>query len=287
MKIAEAKVLQNTSRNVIYTEIYYPPIAKNFVYSGGILNDNRQSRYLHLKFLLEQTVVASNKILVIDDTTVVRVKVREMLPPGNFEVLEAKDGLEGLNFILQEKLSLIMLDFLLPKMSGWEVFQKVQADPELRKIPLVIMSGRKEEVTEKITEPFEYFEFLGKPFDQKQLINAIKLAMTKAKLPRPELVPVGAASVKNGTVATSGVTTATATPTAANTAMPTAASNATPTAANTAMPTAASNATPTAGGASDAEISALNEKIVKMQAEIDGLKKQLTQVVTFIKQKIK
>ncbi|WP_109012704.1 response regulator [Nostoc commune] len=225
--------------------------------------------------------MASNKILVIDDTTVVRVKVREMLPPGNFEVLEAKDGLEGLNFILQEKLSLIMLDFLLPKMSGWEVFQKVQADPELRKIPLVIMSGRKEEVTEKITEPFEYFEFLGKPFDQKQLINAIKLAMTKAKQPRPELVPVGAATVKNGTVTTSGVTTATvAAPSVANTAMPTAVSNATPSAVT-------ASATPTAGGASDAEISALNEKIVKMQAEIDGLKKQLTQVVTFIKQKIK
>ncbi|MCC5662945.1 response regulator [Nostoc sp. CHAB 5784] len=233
--------------------------------------------------------MASNKILVIDDTTVVRVKVREMLPPGNFEVLEAKDGLEGLNFILQEKLSLIMLDFLLPKMSGWEVFQKVQADPELRKIPLVIMSGRKEEVTEKITEPFEYFEFLGKPFDQKQLINAIKLAMTKAKQPRPELVPVGAAaSVKNSTFATSSVATATvATPSAASTAMPTAASNATPSAANTAMPTAASNATPSAGEASNAEINALNEKIVKMEAEIDGLKKQLTQVVTFIKQKIK
>ncbi|MFN6461216.1 MAG: response regulator [Nostoc sp. DedVER02] len=225
--------------------------------------------------------MASNKILVIDDTTVVRVKVREMLPPGNFEVLEAKDGLEGLNFILQEKLSLIMLDFLLPKMSGWEVFQKVQADPELRKIPLVIMSGRKEEVTEKITEPFEYFEFLGKPFDQKQLINAIKLAMSKAKLPRPELVAVGAGvAVKNSTVATSSVATATvAAPSVANTA-----TLATPTAA---MPTAASNATPTVGGVSEAEINALNEKIVKMQAEIDGLKKQLTQVVTFIKQKIK
>ncbi|QHG17680.1 response regulator [Nostoc sp. ATCC 53789] len=228
--------------------------------------------------------MASNKILVIDDTTVVRVKVREMLPPGNFEVLEAKDGLEGLNFILQEKLSLIMLDFLLPKMSGWEVFQKVQADPELRKIPLVIMSGRKEEVTEKITEPFEYFEFLGKPFDQKQLINAIKLAMTKAKLPRPELVAVGAGvAVKNSTVATSSVATATvAAPSVANTA-----TVATPTVANSAMPTAASNATPTAKGVSEAEINALNEKIVKMQAEIDGLKKQLTQVVTFIKQKIK
>ncbi|MFW9263470.1 two-component system response regulator [Nostoc sp. KVJ20] len=223
--------------------------------------------------------MASNKILVIDDTTVVRVKVREMLPPGNFEVLEAKDGLEGLNFILQEKLSLIMLDFLLPKMSGWEVFQKVQADPELRKIPLVIMSGRKEEVTEKITEPFEYFEFLGKPFDQKQLISAIKLAMTKAKQPRPELVAVGAGvAVKSSTATASSVATAT---------MPTVASNAASSVATVAMPTAVSNADPSTGGVSNAEINALNEKIVKMQAEIDGLKKQLTQVVTFIKQKIK
>lgn len=263
---------------MIYTEIYYPPIKKNFGYSGSIHEVNRQSRYLHLKFLLEQSAVASNKILVIDDTTVVRVKVREMLPPGNFDVLEAKDGMEGLNFILQEKLSLIMLDFLLPKMSGWEVFQQIQAQPELRKIPLVLMSGRKEEVTEKIPEPFEYFEFLGKPFDQKQLINAIKLAMTKAKLPRPEPVAVGAGVVaKNSTAVTSGVANGTLTTSGvANSTVPT--SNA---ANGTTVVTSSSGAT------SQAEINALNEKIVKMQAEIDGLKKQLTQVVTFIKQKIK
>jgi CheY-like chemotaxis protein len=128
-----------------------------------------------------------------------------MLPPGNFEVLEAKDGLEGLNFIRQEKLSLIMLDFLLPKMSGWDVFQQIQAQPELRKIPLVLMSGRKEEVTEKIPEPFEYFEFLGKPFDQKQLIASIKLAMTKAKQPRPEAASVAAVAAKNGGVNSSAI----------------------------------------------------------------------------------
>ncbi|RCJ40631.1 two-component system response regulator [Nostoc minutum NIES-26] len=208
--------------------------------------------------------MASNKILVIDDTTVVRVKVREMLPPGNFEVLEAKDGLEGLNLIRQEKLSLIMLDFLLPKMSGWEVFQQVQAHPELRKIPLVIMSGRKEEVTEKISEPFEYFEFLNKPFDQKQLIGAIKLAMTKAKLPRQESVPVASVAATNGSataVATNGAVAAVS------------ATNGTTTSDTVAV--------------SSAEIEVLNDKIAKMQAEIDGLKKQLTQVVTFIKQKIK
>ena len=210
--------------------------------------------------------MASNKILVIDDTTVVRVKVREMLPPGNFEVLEAKDGLEGLNFIRQEKLSLIMLDFLLPKMSGWEVFQQVQAHPDLRKIPLVIMSGRKEEVTEKLQEPFIYFEFLNKPFDQKQLINAIKSAMAKAKLPRQEPVLVATVAAKNGAVAT---------PAATNGAV------AVDAVANVTVVTSNAGATFTI------EVDALNEKIVKMQAEIDGLKKQLTQVVNFIKQKIK
>jgi DNA-binding NtrC family response regulator len=43
------------------------------------------------------------------------------------------------------------------------------------------MSGRKEEVVEKIPEPFQYFAFIEKPFDQKQLLQAIKEAMAKAK----------------------------------------------------------------------------------------------------------
>jgi DNA-binding response OmpR family regulator len=169
-----------------------------------------------------------------------------MLPQGNFQVLEAKDGAQGLSLIRQEKPNLIMLDFLLPKVSGWEVFQQIQATPELAKIPLVVMSGRKEEVTEKLSEPFEYFEFLPKPFDQKQLIAAIKSAMAKAKLPRNKPV------------------TAKAAPQAAATA-----------------------GTAAADGASAGDIQALNDRIAKMEAEIAGLKKQLAQVVTFIKQKVK
>lgn len=164
-----------------------------------------------------------------------------MLPPGNFEVLEAKDGVEGLNLIRQERPNLIMLDFLLPKMSGWEVFQHIQTNTDLQTIPLVLMSGRKEEVAEKIAEPFEYFAFVEKPFEKKQLVDAIKEAMGKAKKPRPP-VPEGAVSAP----------------------------------ADTTAPAAAS-----------AEIDALNAKVAKMQTEIDALKKQLAQIMAFIKQKLK
>ena len=104
-----------------------------------------------------------------------------MLPEGNFEVIEAKDGLEGFNLIKTENPNLIMLDFLLPKMSGWEVYQEIQKEPRLRSIPLLLMSGRKEEVTDKLTEPFEYFAFVEKPFDREQLVEAIREAMVKAK----------------------------------------------------------------------------------------------------------
>ncbi len=128
--------------------------------------------------------MAGHKILVIDDSKVIRMRVRDMLPEGDFEVLEAKDGLEGINLIRQERPNLIMLDFLLPRLSGWEVYQELQQEDELKSIPLVIMSGRKEEVTDKMTEPFEYFEFIEKPFEKHQLQGAIKSAISKSKLPR-------------------------------------------------------------------------------------------------------
>lgn len=183
--------------------------------------------------------MATHKILVIDDSTVIRNMVRDMLPKGNFDVLEAKDGVQGLDLIRQERPNLIMLDFLLPKLSGYEVYQQIQNQADLCTIPLVLMSGRKEEVTEKLQEPFEYFEFVQKPFDGKELIEAIKSAMAKAKR-RP-------------------ATTAT-----------------TPAVAEGAL-----------AGAGSADIQALNAKVAAMQAEIDALKKQMAQLLSFIKQKLK
>jgi len=118
-----------------------------------------------------------------------------MLPNGNFEVIEAKDGIEGIEAIRAQRPNLIMLDFLLPRMSGYEVYQEIQSKVEFQSIPLVMMSGRREELTEKIQEPFEFFEFIEKPFEQKELIGAIKGAMAKARKPRPQ-----AAIVDEGTL---------------------------------------------------------------------------------------
>ena len=179
--------------------------------------------------------MASHKILVIDDSKVIRMRVREMLPEGDFEVLEAKDGVEGLNLIRDQRPNLIMLDFLLPRLSGWDVYQELQQDAELQSIPLVIMSGRKEEVTDKLSEPFAYFEFIEKPFEKYQLQTAIKGSISKSKLPRrkPQTAPAAAAV-----------------------------------------------------GVDSAEVAELKEQMEKMQAEINALKRAMTQLVGIVKEKL-
>lgn len=192
--------------------------------------------------------MATHKILVIDDSRVIRMRVREMLPAGNFEVLEAKDGIEGLNLIKTESPNLIMLDFLLPKMSGWEVFQEIQASPQLQTIPLLLMSGRKEEVTEKIPEPFEHFAFIEKPFEKKELVESIKDAMKRAPR-RPATI--------TGPVATGG-------------------------GADSAELAAL---TQTVAGLQQ-EVATLTQKNTVLQKEVDALKKQMGQLVGFIKQRL-
>lgn len=184
--------------------------------------------------------MSTHKILVIDDSKVIRMRVRDMLPQGNFEVLEARDGVEGYNMIRSEKPNLILLDWLLPKMGGWEVYQEVQKEYAMKSIPLVLMSGRKGEVLEKLSEPFEFFAFVEKPFEQRELVAAIKEAMAKSKKHiKPHTTDAGKQPVATGDTATMA-----------------------------------------------AEIQALKQQVAKMNGDMETLKKQMSQLVAFIKQKL-
>lgn len=140
--------------------------------------------------------MAKQKFLIVDDSRMIRMRIKDMLPSSNVDIIEAKDGREGLEKIRSESPDLIMLDFLLPKLSGWQVYQEIQNDPQLKAIPLVLMSGRKEEVTENIPEPFEDFAFIEKPFEPEQLINAIEDAQLKARTRQTFAASAPAANVE-------------------------------------------------------------------------------------------
>lgn len=200
------------------------------------------------------------KILIVDDSRMVRMQVKELLPPNKFEFSEAADGVEGFSLICKEHPNLVLLDFFMPRMNGWEVLQKVKEQPELHDIPIVVMTGRKEEVLNKVPDLCDYYTFIEKPFDQKALMESARFAMAKAKSRQhPPTPPIPSAPE---------------TPSGSPSAAP--------------APIA-----PTDGAlqeqihALQTQVASLTTANTKLQAELADLKKQVGQIITFIQQKLR
>ncbi|HEY9702581.1 MAG TPA: response regulator [Allocoleopsis sp.] len=121
------------------------------------------------------------KILLINDSATLMTNFRQLFPGNKVEIMEAKNANEGLNLIREQHPNLVISDFISPEVSGWDVFQELSNNQDLWDISLIMMSGKKDEVVEKITEPFEYFELLESPFEQSEIMAAIKNAMQKAE----------------------------------------------------------------------------------------------------------
>jgi DNA-binding response OmpR family regulator len=117
-------------------------------------------------------LVMAKKVLVIDDSIMIRKMVASILT-DQFEVLEAKDGIVGLDIARKSRPDLILLDFVMPKMDGYDTMQAIRREEDLVVTPIIMMSGLKEQVTSRIPEPFVGFDFIEKPFEAEALIERI------------------------------------------------------------------------------------------------------------------
>lgn len=134
---------------------------------------------------------AKPKILIVDDSKTVRAHLRNMLQ-GSVQALEASNGREALALIAKERPTLILLDHFMPEMNGTDVIQALQQDPDLAKIPVVLMSARPEELEDQLATVLSQVEFLSKPFEPSKLLRASHAAMKKSRT-------AIAASATNGT----------------------------------------------------------------------------------------
>jgi CheY-like chemotaxis protein len=85
---------------------------------------------------------APRKILVIDDEEVSRYLLRQLFPSAPDVVIEASNGAEGLRFARDEQPQLILLDLLMPDLSGFEVLERLRADSKTATIPVVVSTSR-------------------------------------------------------------------------------------------------------------------------------------------------
>lgn len=83
----------------------------------------------------------SQKILLVEDEKIIIDLLQKKLIAEGYEVSVARDGVEGLEKMKAAKPDLILLDIVMPKMGGFEVMEEMQKSPELKKIPVVIISN--------------------------------------------------------------------------------------------------------------------------------------------------
>ena len=81
------------------------------------------------------------KILIIEDEEIVLGLLQKKLSQEGYEVSVARDGEEGLKKMREIKPDLILLDIIMPKMSGFEVMEEMQKDSGLKKIPVIVVSN--------------------------------------------------------------------------------------------------------------------------------------------------
>ncbi len=112
-------------------------------------------------------------VLVVDDDERLREFIRVNLEMDGFTVREASNAAEGLAALEEESPDLILLDVMMPGMSGWDMLQRVQEQHGVGTIPVIMFSGQVDVPADQAAERGAQV-FLGKPVDPQQLIEATK-----------------------------------------------------------------------------------------------------------------
>jgi two-component system KDP operon response regulator KdpE len=130
------------------------------------------------------------RILVADDEELMRRLLTSTLTRHNYEVLQAATGNEALNSALEFEPDLVILDLLLPDMSGMEVCQKLRA---WRQVPILVVSARGEESTKITALDMGADDYITKPFATGELLARIRALLRRSTAP-----PLAPAVVETG-----------------------------------------------------------------------------------------
>jgi DNA-binding response OmpR family regulator len=112
-------------------------------------------------------------VLVVDDDLPLRALCRASLEEAGFRVLEAADGEQALASVRDEQPDLILLDIMMPGISGWEVTSTLLADRSTDQIPIVFMSARTEVADRMRAFDLGAQDYVMKPFDPHALAKTV------------------------------------------------------------------------------------------------------------------
>ena len=115
------------------------------------------------------------KIVCIEDEPEMIDLVKLILSRYGFEVIGAGGGRSGLEAIRKHKPDLVLLDLMMPDMDGWEVYQQMKADSEMKEIPVVVVTAKAQSIDKVLgLHIAKVDDYITKPFGPDDLRNSIE-----------------------------------------------------------------------------------------------------------------
>src|SRR5690606_6557908 len=130
--------------------------------------------------------MAGETILVIDDSATILKVVQLVLTKAGFRVETASDGEAGLATARQIDPDLILLDFVMPRMNGYQVCRALAADADLCEVPVVLMSAKGDQVGERFVRVMGIVDDTTKPFSPEAITAVVQHTVTKSSQRRSE-----------------------------------------------------------------------------------------------------
>ena len=117
--------------------------------------------------------VTRKKIMVVDDTEIDRRIIQRLLAKANYDLILAEDGEKALQLVKTERPDLILLDCVMPGLSGTEVCQILKKDKEVKNIPVIFLTGM--DTPTYVINCYELGadQYLTKPINSRELISQI------------------------------------------------------------------------------------------------------------------
>lgn len=113
------------------------------------------------------------KVLVVDDEKFVRELIKIKLGRTGLEVVEATNGLEGLEKAQLEHPDIILMDVMMPKMNGFDACERLKANPETAGIPVMMLTARGEKIDQDKGRDAGAVAYMSKPFSPQKLAEQI------------------------------------------------------------------------------------------------------------------
>lgn len=107
--------------------------------------------------------------------------MRYHLAREGYEVRLSSSGIEGLRQARESRPDMVLLDIMVPRLNGWEVCRRLKHDPELRGIPVIMVTGRVEEGDKVLGFEVGADDYVTKPFSPRELLARVRAVMRRSR----------------------------------------------------------------------------------------------------------